>query len=135
MNFKKKLQETRDMSDRISLIQPGYKKISVRKQCELLTVNRSSLYYKPLPEKPENVKMRGIMDRHLTLHPTEGVKSLVHLFRSNHYCVGPKKMRRLLRLMGRQTIYRRKNLTKAGLKEYIKPYLLRGLNITHSNQV
>lgn len=123
------------MSDRAHLIQPQFKKISVRKQCELLTVNRSSLYYKPVPEKPENVKMMEVMDKHLTLHPTEGVKSLVHLFRSRNYCVGPKRIRRLLRLMGRQTIYRRKNLTKAGLKQYMRPYLLKGLNISHPNQV
>ena len=37
--------------------------------------------------------------------------------------------------MGRETIYRRKNLTKAGLREFIKPYMLRGLQITHANQV
>lgn len=37
--------------------------------------------------------------------------------------------------MGRQTIYRRKNLTKAVLKEYIRPYLLKGLKVTHANQV
>lgn len=123
------------MSDRVKLVQPRYQKISVRKQCELLTVNRSSLYYKPVPEKPENIKMMEIMDKHLTNHPTEGVKSLVYLFRSSNYCVGPKRMRRLLRLMGRQTIYRRKNLTKAGLKEFIKPYLLNGLHINRPNQV
>lgn len=37
--------------------------------------------------------------------------------------------------MGHQTIYRRKNLTKLGLREFIKPYLLRNLEITHANQV
>jgi putative transposase len=79
--------------------------------------------------------MMEIMDKHLTHHPTEGVKSLVYLFQARNYCVGPKRIRRLLRIMGRQTIYRRKNLTKAGLKEFIKPYLLKGLNITHPNQV
>lgn len=123
------------MKDRANLIQPRIKKISVRKQCELLSVNRSSLYYKPVPEKPENIKMMEVMDKHLTLHPTEGVQSLVHLFQSRNYCVGPKRMRRLLRLMGRQTIYRRKNLTKAGLKQYIRPYLLKGLSIIRPNQV
>src|ERR1044072_4745399 len=75
------------------------------------------------------------MDKHLTNHPTEGVKSLVYLFRARNYPVGPKRIRRLLRLMGRQTIYSRKNLTKAGLREFIRPYLLNGLQITHANQV
>jgi putative transposase len=123
------------MSERSALVQPRHSKLSVRKQCALLSVNRSSLYYKPIPEKPENIKMMEIMDKHLTSHPTEGVKSLVYLFVSMSYLVGPKRIRRLLRLMGRQTIYRRKNLTKAGLKEFIKPYLLKGLQITRANQV
>jgi putative transposase len=110
-------------------------KLSVRRQCALLSVGRSRLYYKPRPEKPENLKMMQIMDRHLTDHPTEGVISLVLFFVARNYPVGPKRIRRLLKLMGRQTIYRRKNLTKQGLKMFIKPYLLNGLSITCANQV
>ena len=109
--------------------------LSVRKQCELLVVPRSSLYYKPIPEKPENVKMMNLMDRHLIKHPTEGVRSIVDLLKGMGYPVGTKRIRRLFRLMGHQTIYRRRNLTKMVLKEFIKPYLLRGLDITHANQV
>jgi putative transposase len=93
------------------------------------------LYYKPAPEKPENIKMMEIMDKHLTKHPDEGVVSLVLFFIARQYPVGPKRIRRLLKIMGRQTIYRRKNLTKLGMKEFIKPYLLNGLAITNANQV
>jgi putative transposase len=93
------------------------------------------LYYKPVGEKPENIKIMEIMDKHLTVHPTEGVESLVLFLITRHHPVGPKRIRRLLKIMGRQTIYRRKNLTKQGMKEFIKPYLLRGLDITHANQV
>lgn len=75
------------------------------------------------------------MDKHLNEHPTEGVKSIVLLLIALGYPVGPKRIRRLLRIMGRETIYRRKNLTKQGLKAFIKPYLLKGLKITHANQV
>ena len=107
----------------------------MRRQCELLSVNRSRLYYKPVGEKPENLKMMEIMDKHLTDHPTEGVVSLVLFFMARNYPVGPKRIRRLLKIMGRQTIYRRKNLTRQGMKVFIKPYLLRGLDITHANQL
>lgn len=117
------------------MITPKTKKISVRRQCELLSVNRSRFYYKPVAEKPENLEMMQIMDQHLTSHPTEGVRSLVLFFIARNYPVGPKRIRRLLRIMGRQTIYRRRNLTKQGLKEYIKPYLLRGLTPSRANQV
>jgi putative transposase len=93
------------------------------------------LYYRPVEEKPENVKMMTLMDKHLISHPTEGVVSMVYYLKALGYPVGPKRIRRLFKLMGRETIYRRKNLTKAGLREFIKPYLLRGLQITHANQV
>ncbi|MCF8342830.1 MAG: transposase [Chitinophagaceae bacterium] len=83
--FKKKLQEVGNQDLRILLIQPRNSKISIRKQCELLSVNRSRVYYKPVDEKPENIEMMNIMDRHLTKHPIEGVKSMTlktfcHLF-------------------------------------------------------
>ncbi len=60
---------------------------------------------------------------------------MVDMLQEMGYPVGPKRIRRLFRLMGHQTLYRRKNLTKGALKEFIKPYLLRGLKITHANQV
>jgi len=123
------------MKQRIQLLQPRHKQISVRRQCEILSINRNRVYYKPVPEKPENLKMMNLMDRHLIVHPTEGVISMVHLLKEKGYPVGPKRIRRLFRLMGHHTIYRRKNLTKAGLKEFIRPYLLRNLAITHANQV
>lgn len=114
---------------------PRTPQISIHKHCELLSVNRSRVYYKPAAEKPENVKMMSILDKHLTNHPTEGVNSMVLLLRSMGYPVGPKRIRRLFKVMGRETIYRRKNLTKLGLKEFIKPYLLKDMKIIHANQV
>jgi putative transposase len=111
------------------------KQLSVRRQCELLSINRSGLYYKPVGEKPENIKMIEVMDKHLMDHPTEGVISLVFFLLARDFPVGPKRVRRLLRLMGRETIYRRKNLTRMGLKQFIRPYLLRGLVIDRPNQV
>lgn len=112
-----------------------HKSLSVRRQCSLLQVPRSSLYYLPVQEKPENVKMMRLMDEHLLEHPTEGVLSMVDLLRDKGYAVGPKRIRRLFRLMGYQAIYRKKNLTKGALKAFIRPYLLRGLKIERANQV
>lgn len=119
----------------MDLLQHRSKKLSLRRQCELLCINRSRVYYKAVEEKPENLKMMNIMDRHLVKHPTEGIRSMVTLMREKGYPVGRKRIRRLFRLMGHQTIYRRKNLTKMGQKEFIKPYLLRDLAITRPNQV
>ena len=119
----------------MEMIRSNHKILSIRKQCDILSVPRSSLYYQPIPEKPENIKMMHLMDRHLVAHPTEGVVSMVDMLRDLGHPVGPKRIRRLFKLMGYQTLYRRKNLTKTALKEFIKPYLLCGLKITHANQV
>ena len=75
------------------------------------------------------------MDKHLLDHPTEGVVSMVNLLRADGYPVGPKRIRRLFKVMGYEATYRRRNLTKNAVKEFIRPYLLRGLKITHANQV
>ena len=72
--LKKSFKRLGGVDERANLISPGVKKISVRRPCELLSVNRSRLYYKPVGEKPENIKMMEIMDKHLTDHPTEGLR-------------------------------------------------------------
>ena len=54
------------MRDRCSLVSSDYKEMSVRKQCEVLEVPRSSLYYKPKGESELNIELMNIMDTHLT---------------------------------------------------------------------
>lgn len=73
--------------------------VSLRRQCELLCIPRSSLYYAPTPEKPENLMIISLMDKHLTLHPTEGVLSMVDWLQDQGYPVGPKRVRRMFKLM------------------------------------
>ena len=122
------------MKARARFVKPAWT-ISVRRQCELLTVNRGQLYYAPKEERPENLEMMRLMDKHLIDHPTEGVLSMVAFLRDYNFHVNPKRIRRLFGLMGYQAIYPRKNLSKLGMAEFIKPYLLRGLKITRPNQV
>ena len=123
------------MKSRQQLIEVRHEKLSIRKQCDLLQVSRSSFYYEPCEEKPENVEMMDIMDKHLIHHPTEGVESMVFFLKDRGFNVGPKRIRRLFKLMGRETLYKKKNLSKMGLIHYIKPYLLRNLDINRPNQV
>lgn len=108
--------------------------MSIRKQCTLLTVNRSSLYYRPKGESPENLKIMQIMDKHAIDHPAEGVTSMVFMLRRKGYGVNPKRVGRLLRLMGHHAIYPKKNLSKLGKAKYILPYLLRNVAIRRANQ-
>lgn len=123
------------MKYRQQLVDVRHDKLSIRKQCNLLQVSRSSFYYEPQKEKPENIEMMDTMDKHLIHHPTEGVESMVFYLKDRGFNVGPKRIRRLFKLMGRETLYKKKNLSKRGLIQYIKPYLLRNLEIKRPNQV
>ena len=90
------------------------------------------MYYAPRGEKPENLEIMRIMDEHYLKHPTEGVIRMQDLLFALGFVVNHKRVRRLLRLMA---IYPKKNLSKLGLKKYIHPYLLKGLNIDRTNFV
>lgn len=122
------------MKARARFVRPAWT-LTVRRQCELLSVNRVHLYYAPKEERPENLEIMRIMDKHLMDHPSEGVRSMVALMREHHFQVNPKRIRRLFKIMDYQAIYPRQNLSKLGMAQYIKPYLLRGVPITRANQV
>jgi putative transposase len=109
--------------------------LSLRKQCKLLSVARSGIYYKPMGEKEENLKLMRLMDEHYLKHPTAGVLRMQDFLLLIGLVVNHKRVRRLLRLMGLMAIYPKRNLSKLGQKKYIQPYLLKGLEITRPNQV
>ena len=121
------------MSELRKLIDAEHK-LSVRRQCELLTIHRSGLYYKPCGEKPENLEIMRIMDEHYLKHPTAGVIRMQDFLFALGFIVNHKRVRRLLRLMGMMSIYPKRNLSKLGLKKYIHPYLMKGLNIDRPNK-
>ena len=97
--------------------------LSVRKQCQLLEINRSSVYYKPSGESEENLEIMRIMDAHYMEHPAEGVLRVQDYLLTLCYVVNVKRVRRLLRLMGVMALFPKRNLSKLGLAKYIKPYL------------
>ena len=109
--------------------------LSIRKQCEILSVNRSSLYYAPVGESEENLEIMRKIDEHYLDHPTEGVICVQDFLFTLGFVVNHKRVRRLLSLMGLMAIYPKRNLSKLGLSRYIRPYLLKELKIERSNQV
>jgi len=122
------------MNQRRELIETQHV-LSTRKQCDILSIHRSGLYYKPKGEKEENLGIMQKMDMHYLDHPTAGVLRMQDHLRCQGYTVNHKRVRRLLRLMGLIAIYPKKNLSKLGHKKYIHPYLLKGLKINRPNQV
>lgn len=109
--------------------------LSLRQQCILLNIHRSGIYYKPEKESDENLEIMRIMDEHYLKHPTAGVLRMQDLLFSLGMVVNHKRVRRLLRLMGIMAIYPKRNLSKLGLSKYIRPYLLKGLEVVGPNQV
>jgi len=109
--------------------------LSQRKQCELLGINRSSLYVKPKGESPENLQLMKLIDKHHLKHPYKGVLQMQDYLREVSYKVSEKRVRRLMRKMGIYPIYPKINLSKLGKAKYIHPYLLRDLHINRPNQV
>lgn len=109
--------------------------LSIRKQCDILSISRSSLYYKPLGESDENLKLMRMLDKHFIDHPTYGVLQMQDFLESEGCKVNEKRVRRLLRKMGIMAIFPKRNLSKMLHREYVHPYLLRNLKITHSNHV
>jgi len=109
--------------------------ISIRSQCELITVNRSMVYYEPIGESEENMAIMRLMDEHYLDHPTHGVLQMQDFLFSLSFLVNHKRVRRLLRKMGLMAIFPKRNLSKLGHAKYIRPYLLKGLKIVKPNQV
>jgi hypothetical protein len=109
--------------------------LSIRCQCNLVSVSRGSFYYKPLGESEANLKLMRLMDEHYLEHPSEGVKRMRDFLLTLGILANHKRIRRLLRLMGLMAIYPKKNLSRLGQAKYIRPYLLRDLKIIRPNQV
>jgi len=121
------------MRERIDLVEEGLA-LSIRKQAGLLCIQRSSLYYKPIGESKENLLLMRKMDELFLDDPTLGVIGMQDELGEMGHWYNVKRIRRLLRKMGVEAIYPKRNLSKLGKAKYIHPYLLRGLSIDRPNQ-
>jgi len=107
----------------------------VRRQCELVGLNRSSLYYEAAPESALNLTLMRLMDEQYLQTPFYGWRRMTAWLQRQGYEVNHKRVRRLLLKMGLQAVYPKPQTSKKGQGHRIYPYLLRNLAITHPNQV
>jgi len=117
------------------LIEAGHPELSVRRQCELLGLSRSSLYYRPALETAENLRLMRLLDEEYTVHPFYGSRRLTKWLTNQGEDVNRKRVQRLLRLMGLEAIYPKPKLSAAGSGHRLYPYLLRGVRIERADQV
>ena len=110
-------------------------KLPVVRQCELLNLSRSSVYYPPQPVSESDLAlMRRLDELHLN-HPFAGARMLRDRLRLEGIQVGRRHVSRLMKQRGIEALYRRPNTSCKHPQNPVFPYLLRGLDITRANQV
>ena len=109
--------------------------ISVRRQCELLGVNRAGLYYQSRAESEENHLLLRLLDEQYTRTPFYGSRKMTEWLRAKGFEVNRKRVSRLMALMGVEAVYPKPKLSAPGEGHKIYPYLLSGVEVTRVNQV
>ena len=113
----------------------GHPEISLRRQCELLGVNRSGLYYQPAGESERNLLLMRLIDEEYTRLPFYGSRRWVEWLDEQGYSVNRKRVSRLMEVMGIEAVYPKPRLSQPGEGHKIYPYLLAGVEVTRVNQV
>lgn len=109
--------------------------LPVTRQCNLLGLSRSGIYYKPVPPSEQEMElMRRIDEIHLA-YPFYGSRKIRDELWAKGYDVGRDRVRRLMRRMGMEALYVKPRLSLAHPAHVKYPYLLRGLEITRANHV
>jgi len=118
-------------------IEPGHRQIAIYRQCELLGLSRSSLYYKPCRDTQYNEQLMKLIDEQYIQTPFYGIDKMTEWLRRQGHCVNHKRVRRLMRQMGLEAVYphRRRGLSMPDKEHKIYPYLLKGVQIERVDQV
>ncbi len=109
--------------------------LSVVRQCKLLDISRSGLYYQPVEVSEEELTLMKLIDRQYLATPFYGARRMAVWLMTQGYTVNRKRVRRLMQVMGLKAIYRRPRTSKPAPGHKIYPYLLSGMEITRPNQV
>jgi putative transposase len=116
-------------------VERGHAEISVRRQCELLGVNRAGLYYEPVGESEENLGVMRLLDEQYTRAPFYGSRKMTAWLATQGWELNRKRVSRLMAVMGIEAVYPKPRLSQPGEGHKIYPYLLRGVEVESVNQV
>lgn len=117
------------------MIESNHPLISIRRQCQLIGLNRSTYYTEPSGETAFNLLLMRLIDEQYLRTPFYGYPKMTVILRRQGYQVNHKRVARLMQKMGLQGLFPRRSLSKPAPGHRIYPYLLRGLAITQPNQV
>ncbi len=117
------------------MVDRSYPSLSVTRQCALLSISRSGLYYQQKGISEENLALMKLIDRQYLTTPFYGARKIAAWLKNQNYSVNRKRVRRLMQLMGLKAIYRRPRTSQPAPEHKIYPYLLGDMKITRPNQV
>ena len=122
-------------AERRTMVIRAHPALSLSRQCRLLSIGRSSLYYTPKGESPETLALMRRIDELFLKYPFYGARQMVRHLRREGVRIGRRRAGRLMRLMGLQAIYRVPRTSDPHPEHRVYPYLLRGLMIERANHV
>jgi putative transposase len=117
------------------MLERNHPRLSVRRQCDLLGLPRATAYYRARPESSLSLRLRDEIDRQYTATPYYGVPRMTAHLRRSGWGVNPKRVRRLMRLMGVTALYPKRRLSLANPAHRVYPYLLREVRVSRPDQV
>lgn len=127
-----------NVSEKRICIQPEFSGLSIVRQCELLSLPRSSYYRSacdPPGTSPENLKLMRLIDEEYTRHPFYGSRKIRIYLKCQGHFVSRKRVQRLMRIMGIQSVAPKPNTSAPRRNHKIYPYLLKGMNINRPDMV
>jgi putative transposase len=114
---------------------PDHKRLSINRQCDLLQISRSSLYYEAKGESPLNLELMRLIDEQFLETPWYGARQMTKHLKRQGYSINRKRIRRLMDKMGLMAIYQKPKTSIPNSEHKVYPYLLRGISIEKPNQV
>lgn len=134
--LKKNLVSELNVAQRRLLVEMNGSTLPISTQVRLLELNRSGLYYQPIPHSTEDLYIKQMIDKIYTRYPMYGYRRICwYMNEIEHYVINHKAVLRHMKEMGIQAIYPRQNTSKSEPTNKIYPYLLKGLKIDHPDQV
>jgi putative transposase len=109
--------------------------LSIRRQCELLGLNRSSYYLTPASESEENLRLMRLIDQQFLRTPFYGSRRMTAVLERSGETVNRKRVQRLMALMGLEAIFPKPRTTTAATDARVYPYLLRDRELTRVDEV
>ena len=122
-------------AERRAMVERDHPALSLSRQCRLLSIGRSSLYYTPKGESAETLAPMRRIDELFLKYPFYGARQMVRHLRREGVRIGRRRAARLMRLMGLEAIWRAPRTSDRHPEHRVYPYLLRGLAIKRPDHV